>query len=104
MKKKTKKPITVKVPLTDIQKESVQQKVLAHLKADPKNAYTIGGILVDLYGYDAIALNAPFKEWPKGAPTQYTRVRHALERLKKEKLIESKKDGKRGLYWWKSTK
>lgn len=64
-------------------------------------AYTRDGLLVKIYGNDPEDLNAPFKDWPEGAPSQYTRVRLSLEKLKKEGLIGSKKQGKKFLYWWK---
>jgi hypothetical protein len=94
--------ITVKVPLCDIQEESVYNKVVAHLRSNPKFAFTISGLLVEIYKYRAEDLNAPFKDWPKGAPTQYTRVRVALEKLKQEGFVEGKKQGKKVLYWFKT--
>lgn len=101
-KRITKGGITVKVPIDEIQDKPVIDEVKGHLASNPKFAFTISGLLVELYGYKAEALNAPFKEWPAGAPSQYTRVRLALEKLKKEGIISAKKQGKKVLYWWKS--
>jgi hypothetical protein len=42
-------------------------------------------------------LDAPFKDWPRGAPNQYTRIKRVLEKREEEGL--SKKEGKRFLYW-----
>jgi hypothetical protein len=95
--------ITIKVPLKDIQKESVYDKVKAHLKKNPTYGYTIGGLLVEIYGYKAEELDAPFKDWPKGAPSQYTRVRLALEKMQKEGSVDSTKQGRRYLYWWRGS-
>jgi hypothetical protein len=101
--RKKKVKITIKVLLKDIQEEAVVDKVQAHLKANPTYGYTIGGLLVEVYGYDAQELDAPFKDWPRGAPSQYTRVRYALEDLQKRGLINSKKQGRKVLYWWKGS-
>ena len=57
--------------------------------------------MIEIYNYKEEELIAPFKDWPKGAPSQYTRIRRALAKLEDEGLIESKKEGKKYLYWWK---
>jgi hypothetical protein len=102
-RKKKRSGITLRVPLDEVQEDSTFDKVINLLKSNPKYAYTIIGLVVELYKYDPEDLNASFKDWPKGAPSQYTRVRLALEKLKKEGKIEAKKQGKKGLYWWKSS-
>ncbi|MDH7564309.1 MAG: hypothetical protein QHH24_05455 [Candidatus Bathyarchaeota archaeon] len=102
-KKRKKGKITIKVPLKDIQKESVYDKVKAHLKINPGYGYTIGGLLVEIYGYSAEELDSPFKDWPEGAPSQYTRVRLALEKMIEEGLVDSTKQGRKFLYWWKGS-
>lgn len=94
--------LTIKVPVSELEMESVYDKVKKHLQKNPKYAYTRAGLMVELYGYKAEDLNKPFNEWKKGAPTLYTRIRLALERLEKEGLINSKKEGKKYLYWWRS--
>ena len=93
--------ITIKVPLKEIQKESVYDKVKAHLKANPGYGYTISGLLVEIYEYKPQELDAPFRDWPKGAPSQYTRVRHALLKMVEEGLVSSTKYRKGFLYSWK---
>jgi hypothetical protein len=102
-KSRKKGDITIKVPLKDIQKESVYDKVKAHLKGNSSYGYTISGLLVEIYGYKANELDAPFRDWPKGAPSQYTRVRLALEKMEKEGSIDSTKQGRKFLYWWKGS-
>ena len=94
--------ITIKIPKKKLQMESVYDKVKAHLKSNPDYAYTRIGLLVEIYKYETEDLNASFRDWPEGAPNQYTRVRLALDKLKTEGLIDSKKQGKKYLYWWKS--
>lgn len=95
--------ITVKIPLKDIQKESVYDKVKAHLKKNPSYGYTIGGLLVEIYGYTAEELDAPFNNWPEGGPSQYTRVRLALQKMQQEGSVDSTKQGRKYLYWWKGS-
>jgi hypothetical protein len=95
--------ITIKVPLKEIQKESVYDKVKAHLKANPSYGYTISGLLVEIYGYKAQELDAPFRDWPRGAPSQYTRIRLALEKMQKEGSVNSTKQGRKVLYWLKGS-
>ena len=103
-KKNKRKGITIKIPVNEVEKDSVYDRVVTHLKSNQKFAYTISGLIVELYGYKAENLNAPFKDWPKGAPSQYTRVRIVLEKLKKEGAIEAKKQGRGVVYWWKNTR
>lgn len=93
--------ITIKIPREEAEKESTYEKVKAHISKNPDFAYTRIGLMVEIYGYKAEELNKPFGEWPKGAPTQYTRIRVALEKLEKEDLVTSKRHGKKFLYWWK---
>jgi|WetSurMetagenome_2_1015567.scaffolds.fasta_scaffold298683_1 hypothetical protein len=95
-----KKGITIKVPVDEVE-ESIDERITGHLKSNQKFAYTISGLMVELFGYKPEDLDASFKDWSKGAPSQYTRIRIALERLKKERKIEAKKQGRRVLYWWK---
>lgn len=58
------------------------------------------GLMIELFGASEENLNGPFKDWETGMPSLYTRVRLALEKLKAEKLIDSKKHGKAYFYFW----
>ena len=100
-KSKEKHGITVKIPKRELETVDLHEKVKSHLRNNPDYAYTRAGLLVEIYGYDRKKLSAPFKEWPEGAPSQYTRVRLTLKKLKNEGMIDSKKQGKKYLYWWK---
>ena len=93
--------ITIRVALKDIDKESVYDKVRNYLEKNTGYGYTISGLLVEIFGYKAGELNAPFRDWPKGAPNQYTRVRLALMKMVEEKSVSSTKYGKGFLYSWK---
>jgi len=93
--------ITVKVPRSQIKAESVLDKVKKHLQENSDYAFTRIGLMVEVFSFKKEDLNAPFRDWPKGAPTLYTRIRLALEKLKDEGLVESSKQGKKFLYWWR---
>ena len=100
MKKKSKGGLTIKIPIKQLETESILDKVKKHLQENSAYAFTRAGLMVEIFGYKEEELNAPFKDWPKGAPTLYTRIRLALKNLKKKGLIESTKQGKKYLYWW----
>lgn len=90
----------MKIPRSQLENGDVYEKVKEHLRRNPKDAFTIGGLIVELFGANAKDLNAPFKDWPKGLPSLYTRISHALKKLKAEKVIDSKKHGKAYFYFW----
>lgn len=106
MKKKRRKKvgITIKIPKKELETNDTYEKVKRHLKNNPDYAYTRSGLLVEIYNHKPENLNAPFKDWPEGAPSQYTRIRLSLEKLENEGSIESRKQGKKFLYWWKGSK
>lgn len=95
--------ITIKIPKRELETESIYEKVKAHLKKNSDYAYTRIGLMVEIYKRKPEDLNAPFRDWPEGPPSQYTRIRLVLEKLKNEGLIDSKKQGKKFLYWWKDS-
>lgn len=99
--KKSAHGITIKIPRQEAEKENTYERVRTHVGKNPDFAYTRIGLMVEIYGYKAEQLNRPFGDWPKGAPTQYTRIRVALEKLEKEGLVASKRQGKKFVYWWK---
>jgi hypothetical protein len=100
-KKKRKKGLTIKIPKSEVETETTYEKVKAHLKKNPEYAYTRAGLMVEVYKQRPEDLNRPFGKWPEGAPSQYTRIRLSLDKLRKEGVIETKKQGKKFLYWWK---
>jgi hypothetical protein len=97
--------MTRKVPVAEIEEKgsmsSVEEIVRATLANDPKNAYTIMGIMVEKFDVeeDAIA-SLPFNQWGKGLPSLYTRVRLALEKLVRDGEAKKGKSGRAQVYWW----
>ena len=106
MKKKREKKggITIRIPKRELETNDTYEKVKEELKNNPEYAYTRSGLVVEIYNHKREDLNASFKDWPEGAPSQYTRVRLSLKKLENEGLIESRKQGKKFLYWWKGSK
>ena len=102
-KRRKKKGITIKIPRRELETESTYEKLKAHLKKNPDYAYTRMGLMVEIYKHKPEDLNGHFTDWPLGAPSQYTRIRLSLKKLKEEGSVDSKKQGKMFLYWWKGS-
>ena len=93
--------MTKKIPVDQIRENSIEDIVIEALKNDPKNAYTILGLMVDEFGIkESDIASKPFNLWKKGLPTMYTKIRLTLERLVKEGKVKKQKVGKAQLYWW----
>ncbi len=91
---------TKKVPVTEVEGDSVEDVVLRTLREDPTNAYTIMGIMVEKFGVKESEVNGkPFSQWKKGYPSLYTKIRIALQRAAREGKVQSKKHGKAVVYW-----
>ncbi len=85
----------------ELQTEDTYERIRNHLQNNRKNAYTRVGLMVEVFKYKKEELDAAFKDWSKEALSQYTRIRRALAKLEEEELIESIKEGKNLIYWWK---
>ncbi len=93
--------MTKKIPVDQIREMSIEDTVRETLKNDPKNAYTILGLMVDKFGIkESDIASKPFNQWKKGLPTMYTKIRLALEKLVKEGKVRKQKVGKAQAYWW----
>jgi len=101
-RKRRKSGITIKIPRSQLESNNVVDKIKKHLQENPEDAYTIMGLMVEIYGIDKDKLNGPFSTWPEGAPSLYTRIRLTLEKLKAQGLVDSKKRGKAQFYFWKT--
>jgi hypothetical protein len=101
-KKRRKRGITIKIPRSELENGDVVDKIGEQLRRNSKDAYTIMGLMVEVFGIDKERLNGPFSNWPNGAPSLYTRIRLALEKLKKESVINSRKQGKAVFYYWET--
>src|SRR2546422_9449102 len=75
-------------------------KIEEFLRKDPDNAYTINGILVEVFGVDPKNLRGPWSNWPGNLPTLYGRVRRVLDRLHLAGKVTKGKQGKAVFWGW----
>ncbi len=93
--------MTMRVPVDEVEKESVKDVVERALKSDPKNAYSIFGLMVLEFDIKESDINGkPFSQWKKGLPTLYTKIKTSLEKLAEEGKVTKGKKGKAYVYWW----
>lgn len=92
----------IKVPVKDIMKDEVEARLSKTLQSDPENAYTIGGLMVKVFGVNEDDISSkPFGQWKHGQPTLYSRIRNTLNRMVKEGKVKTMRHGKADVYWWK---
>ena len=93
--------IKIKVPIKELEEMDVYGKVQSTLRDDPNNAYTVSGIMIQSFGVKPKQIeNKPFRDWDKGLPSLYTKIRICLDKMKKYGLVNVKKHGKAWVYWW----
>ena len=93
--------MTIKMLVKDLNTMDTCGKVTQKLKDNPNNAYTIGGLMVEVFGVKEKDIhNKPFGVWAKGLPSLYTRIRLCLEKLQKQGRVKSTKHGKAMMYYW----
>ena len=99
------KMIMRKIPVSKIMEGSVADIVENTLKSDPKNAYTIMGLMVEKFGIKEAAIDGKsFNQWNHGDPTLYTKIRLSLEKMVRESKVEKQKVGRAMAYWWVENK
>lgn len=93
---------TYKVPVEEVEKkQDVTSTVIEVLRNDPKNAYTIGGIMVEGFEVKEKDIeNKSFSEWKKGQPTLYSAIRRTVDKLTEQGKLKQKKHGRATVYWW----
>ena len=99
----SKKGITQETPLQEMNEiEYIRAKVKLHLKKKPLTTYTIGGLMIQLFGTREININQKFPEWNKRDRMLYTEIKKYVEELVETGLVRAKFEGKgkRGNYWW----
>ncbi len=93
--------MTIKIPVKELKEMDACGKVTQKLKENRDNAYTISGLMVEVFGVKEKDIhNKPFGAWAKGLPSLYTRIRICLEKLQKQGLVKSVKYGKAMMYYW----
>ena len=95
----------IKVPVKDIEKEDILDKVKNALEHDSENAYTVSGLMVEVFGVKQKDIhNKPFSAWKKGLPALYGRIDRCLRKLNERGIIERRKHGKAWVYWYVGAK
>ena len=92
--------LKIKVPVADLEKNNVCEMVRKKLESDPKNAYTIMGLMVELGVKEDDIRGKPFSQWKKGQPTMYSRIRKCLEQLQVDGIIKASKHQRADVFWW----
>lgn len=93
--------ITKKISVKELRTKDTYSRVLEQLKSDPENAYTISGLMIDVFGIKEKDINnKSFSNWPKGVPSLYTRIRICLEKLQKNGYVKSVKHSRAWVYYW----
>src|SRR3989344_2751083 len=93
--------LTIKLPIKKLEGRSVCEQVEELLRTDKENAYTVGGIMMDVFGVKEKEINRPFKDWESGRTTLYSRIRSCLEKMVKEEKANKKSEGRADYYWLK---
>ena len=93
--------VKIKVPVKNVEKEDICSTVEETLKKDSKNAYTIAGLMIDVFNVKKEDIeNKSFSSWKKGLPTMYSRIGNCLRKLEKVGKVKSRKHGKAFVYWY----
>lgn len=95
--------ITQETPLEEMDEvEYIRVKVKLHFKKNPLTTYTIGGLMIQLFGTREVNINQKFPEWNKRDRMLYSEIKQYVEELVDSGLVKVKFEGKgnRGNYWW----
>lgn len=93
--------LKIKVPVSEVRSKGTCEIVEETLRSDPKNAYTIMGLMVEKFNVrEQDVLGKSFSNWKPGLPSMYTRIRTCLEKMHKEGKVNKRKHEKAFVYWW----
>jgi len=101
----SKQGLTEEIPLEQIDEDAyIKTKVKLHLMNNPLTAYTISGLMIQLFDSKEIKNTQSFSEWNNRDKTLYNKIKEYLESLVADGLVKVKILGpnNRGNYWWKS--
>src|SRR3989344_3710662 len=92
--------ITIKMPVKKINQQNMCDQVEEQLRNDSDNAYTLIGLMIEVFKVNKKDIQGPFRDWKKGLPTMYSRIGGCLRKLNEVGLVSTKKHGKAHYYWW----
>lgn len=99
----SKQGITEEISLEELDEDAfIQAKVKLHLMNNPLIAYTIFGLMIQLFGTREININQSFKDWNERDRILYKKIKDYIEKLVEDGFVNIKIKGKgnRGNYWW----
>jgi len=99
----SKQGITQETPLEELDEDAyIKAKVKLQLENNPLTAYTICGLMIQLFGSREININQPFKDWNEHDLLLYKKIKESVEKLVADGFVNVKIEGKgnRGNYWW----
>ncbi|MFH1590905.1 MAG: hypothetical protein ABIC95_03170 [archaeon] len=93
--------MTIKVPVSEIGKDTTCKRVREILEKDPENAYTIKGLMVTAFDVNEKDIDGKrFSEWKKGQPQLYAKIKKCLNTLCVEGEIQAEKHGRAVVVHW----
>ena len=96
-----KKGVAVKMKKAELGNDGVDTKLEDYLKEHSDDAYTVQGLMIELYGVPPEDIKGSWKVWPRGLPALYGRIRRALDRLQEAGKITCTKHSKAFFWAWK---
>lgn len=89
-----------KLPVNELKRSNVPERIKAKLQDDSHNGYTIAGLMMDCYDVKENEINKSFRLWRQGLPTLYTQIRVSLEKFVATGKVSKTKRGRAVYYWW----
>lgn len=94
--------LLIKVPVKDLNPEqNVFEIVKRALRDDPKNAYTVQGIMIEKFGVGEKHLHGKFEDREQDHNALYSKVSQALKKLVQQGYAGFDKQERAFVYFWK---
>jgi hypothetical protein len=92
--------VKIKIPINKIEKNDICEKVIEHLEKDKNNAYTVQGLMMEVFGVNKKDLEGTsFSDRNKNLNTMYGRITNCLRKLEKFGKVKSAKHERAFVYW-----
>ncbi len=95
--------VTIKMKKADLDSAGPDEEIARFLTKHADDAYTIRGIMHELYEVATADMQDKWSVWPHGLPSLYSRVNRALERLRKAGKITKTRKGRADFWAWKAS-
>src|SRR5437879_5308358 len=95
--------VSIKMKKSDLGKVGVDDEIANFLRKHESDAYTIRGIMYELYNVPTDDMQGSWSAWPKSLPTLYGRINRGLERLRKAEKISKTRKGPADFWAWKES-